>query len=534
MTHPLPATGPTPFAHIPRFLIRHRASLGDLGAGALATAAVAFVCLEVDVFVEGAGSAAAKVISTDELPIIGAALVAGLLGFMWKRLRELKREVRLRRAAEEQVRDLAFRDTLTGLPNRRRFNDALKAAIAAPPRLGGAHALLTLDLNGFKAVNDLYGHAEGDHLLIAVARRLRSAVREDDLVARLGGDEFAIIAQHLAGPEAATGAALRVIECLREPFALGSIRHEISTGIGICLLPYADATPEETLRRSDIALYRAKAERRSALRFFDVEMDRHVQERAYLEAELRLALQRGDIRPMFQPLVDLKTEQVIGFEALARWTHSELGEVPPDRFIPIAEDTGQIDALSDAVLEQACRAAVDWPASTTLAFNISPAQLKDSGLGLRILAMLGRIGLPPHRLEIEITESALVRDLEAAQEILGGLREAGIRIALDDFGTGYSSLYHLRNFKLDKIKIDRSFVANMRSERESAEIVSALVGLGRGLGLTITAEGIEGEDEHAQLLAQGCQEGQGYLFSKAVSAEAARALFENHVPRLRA
>jgi EAL domain-containing protein (putative c-di-GMP-specific phosphodiesterase class I) len=227
----------------------------------------------------------------------------------------------------------------------------------------------------------------------------------------------------------------------------------------------------------------------------------------------------------FQPIVDLRSKRVVGFETLARWFPAALGEVPPDRFIPIAEDAGLIQELSDQLLRAACEAAHGWPADVTLAFNISPVQLKDPGLGLRVLGILGEAGLTPNRLELEITESALVRDLDAAQQVLGALRDAGVRIALDDFGTGYSSLYHLRNFKIDKIKIDRSFVLNMGSERESAEIVNALVGLGHGLGLTITAEGIEEGAQEAKLLTQGCEQGQGYLFGRAVPAEQTAAFF---------
>ncbi|NNM71366.1 putative bifunctional diguanylate cyclase/phosphodiesterase [Enterovirga aerilata] len=505
------------------FIIRNRVSIQDLTLVLLAVLGTAFVCLEIDVFVSG-GRGHLPGIETDELPVIGAVLMIGLLVFAWRRLRELKRETRRRSAAERDVRKLAFRDPLTGLPNRRQFTEALRTALMSPPRLGAAHALLMLDLNGFKQVNDIHGHGAGDELLIVVAQRLLGAVREGDLVVRLGGDEFAILAEQLAGPEAATGLALRVIDALSPPATVANIRQEISSGIGICLFPFPDATLDEVMRRADVALYRAKADGKSSLRFFDAEMDQHIRERDQLERELKTAVARGDIRPFFQPLVDLRTKEIVGFEALARWSHPVLGAVPPDRFIPVAEDTGLIQELSESLLAESCRAALDWPTSVTLSFNISPVQLKEPTLGLRILAILARTGLPPSRLEIEITESALVRDLESARSVLTSLREAGVRLALDDFGTGYSSLYHLRNFKLDKIKIDRSFVSSMAHEHESAEIVSALVGLGHGLGLTITAEGVEGSEQEADLLARGCQQGQGYLFSQAVSAEEAVSL----------
>jgi EAL domain-containing protein (putative c-di-GMP-specific phosphodiesterase class I) len=231
------------------------------------------------------------------------------------------------------------------------------------------------------------------------------------------------------------------------------------------------------------------------------------------------------VRPWYQPIVDLQTQQVIAFEALARWNHPTLGDIPPDRFIPIAEDCGLIRQLSDRLLRRACMDAVTWPDHVVLSFNISPAQLKEKTLGLRILGILGESGLSPRRLQIEITESAIVRDLDAAKVILSALRDAGVRVALDDFGTGYSSLYHLRNFKFDAIKIDRSFVGNMGSENESAEIVRALTGLGHGLGLVITAEGVEQSEQRDVLLKQGCQQGQGFLFSRAIPAGETLALF---------
>jgi diguanylate cyclase (GGDEF)-like protein len=506
------------------FMIRHRVKLIDLAFALAALLIAAYLLYEIDVFVADEELAQPKVIQADEWALLGALLSVCMLVFAWRRFREQKLETQRRIAAERHARELAFQDALTGLPNRRQFTEALNAAVAAPPGAGGVHALLMLDLNGFKQTNDVYGHAAGDEMLIVVGERLLAAVRQGDLVARLGGDEFAILAQHLAGAEAATGIARRIAAELMTPVTVANIERRIETGIGICLFPFDGTTPAEVMRRADVALYRAKSDRHTSARFFDDEMDRYVREREHLERALRAAVATEQIKPFFQPLVDLKTKAVVGFEALARWTHPELGEVEPERFISIAEDCGLIRELGDQLLRRACRAAAAWPAHVTLAFNISPLQLKDRGLGLRILAILGETGLSPRRLELEITESALVRDLAAAQEVLGALRNAGVRIALDDFGTGYSSLYHLRNFKLDKIKIDRSFIESMGSERESAAIVNALVGLGHGLGFTITAEGIEKADQESELLAKGCEQGQGFLFGKAMSADQAQAL----------
>ena len=365
-------------------------------------------------------------------------------------------------------------DPLTGLPNRRQFDAALQAAIAAPPRAGASHAVLALDLNGFKKINDVHGHGTGDAVLSEVAGLLRLAVREGDLVARLGGDEFAVLARQLASPEAATSIARRIIEAMEQPLLTAFGEHRVGAAIGIALSPQDGSTAEELMRKADIALYRAKSEGGSALRFFEAEMDAQVQERDSLERELRAAIGTPMLRPYYQPQIDLKSGKIMGFEALARWTHLTLGEIPPDRFIPIADDCGLIGPLTDDLLHRACVDAMTWPKETLLSFNISPVQLRDTGLGLRLLAILGETGLAPQRLEIELTESALVRDMDGAREILGSIRDAGVKIALDDFGTGYSSLYHLRNFKLDKIKIDRSFVdtmghdADLGGDREGA------------------------------------------------------------------
>jgi len=376
-----------------------------------------------------------------------------------------------------------------------------------------------LDLNGFKRINDVYGHAAGDQTLMIVAQRILGAARDGDLVARLGGDEFAIVATQMPSSESATGLALRVIAALEKPIVAGQVEHRISAGVGFCLLPYPSASADETLRRADVALYKAKKEGQSALRCFDDDLDRQVRERDYLERQLRHALGAGDIQPHFQPLVDLGTERIVAFECLARWSHSTLGDVPPERFIAVAEDMGLIRSLTDHLLTTACRVASAWPAHIGLSINLSPIDLKDSSRGDQILDIVRHSGLSPRRLEVEITESALVRDMEAARTVLEALRTAGVSIALDDFGTGYSSLYHLRNFKIDKIKIDRSFVRDLSDGREKPEIAAALIGLGAGLGLTVTAEGIEKPSDERRLRTLGCQQGQGFLFSKAVPAE---------------
>ncbi|MBZ0228892.1 MAG: EAL domain-containing protein [Bauldia sp.] len=513
------------FAGLRSLINRYRVGLQDLSLVLAAMLVAAFVAFEFDIFAdEGSASPRQQRIDLDEVLLLAGLLAVGLLGFAARRYFEQRREMRRRIAAERRARELAYKDPLTGVANRRQFDEALSAAAAALPRAGAVHAVMLLDLNGFKRVNDNYGHGVGDEALIIVAQRLLAAVRDGDLVARFGGDEFAIIALHLMGAQAAANIALRAIHALDEPVVVGDVAHQLGAGIGVALLPRDARTPGEALRMADVALYRAKVVRRSAMRFYEEDMDRLVHEREMMEQALRAALASGDIRPVFKPSVDLRTKAIVGMEAVPQWIHATLGEIPPERFLPIAEDAGVIHALAGALLRDACRVAVGWPDSVILSIDVYPVQLSDRDLEGRVIAILAEAGLPPRRLQIEITESALVADLGAARDTLGGLREAGVSIALDNFGTGYSSLYHLRNFKLDKIKIDPSFITAMTSEAESATIVGALVGLARGLGLTIAADGITGNDQRSSLLGTGCDEGQGSLFSNPLTAAAATKL----------
>lgn len=508
-----------------KLFMRHRAIAQALTFLAAVLAVATFLAYEYTLFWNfDAVSARQRAIELHETLALTAILSTGLVIVLGRALLSQQREVRRRIEAERHVRQLANQDVLTGLANRRQFDEQLAAAIAAPPRLGNAHAVLLLDLNGFKRINDVYGHAVGDEVLIGVAHRLVEAIRDVDLVARLGGDEFVILATHLGGPDDAANVALRTMRALSTPIRGGNAVHSVGAGIGIALFPQDGQTSSELLRRADIALYRAKAEPRSALCFFEEEMDAVVRERDLLQRELQAALQSGTIVPFYQPIVDLRTNSIVGFEALARWTHPTLGDVPPHRFIAVAEDCGLIGALTANLLRRACADARQWPSHIVLSFNVSPVHLRDRTLGLQVLSILGEVGLPPSRLELELTESALVHDLGAAQDVLASLRAAGVRIALDDFGTGYSNLSHLRNFKVDKIKIDRSFISNLQTEPECLTLVRALLGLGHGLGLTVTAEGIEEKQQSMALASAGCEFGQGFLFSRAVSGEQALAL----------
>ncbi len=501
------------------FIIRHRFTIRDLGLLLLALLVAGYLAFEVDVFEnESRETVHEETLELDESLALGGLLSLGLLAFAARKYFDQKRETERRAAAERQVRELAFQDGLTGLANRRQFEDALKAALAAPPAADATHALFLLDLNGFKQVNDVHGHAVGDELLVVVAQRLLSAMRDGDLVARFGGDEFAILSRHLLGAEAATSIALRVIQAFEAPIRTAKAIHAIGVGIGVALLPGDADTMGEALRKADVALYRAKAERRSALRFFETTMDERLRERDRIEQALREALATGAIVPLFQPSVDLDTGRITSFEVVPSWTHAEFGDVPPERFVPIAEEVGLIHDMSEALLRTACATATSWPPSITLAFNLFASQMKDRELAGRISRLLAETGFAPARLEIGITEATLVADMEAAQELLGGLRETGVSITLDNFGTGYSSLYHLRNFKLDKINIDRSFIETITIDRRNADIVGALVGLGHGLGLTVTAKGVADRQQQAALSASGVEQGQGAYYGRAISA----------------
>lgn len=443
-------------------------------------------------------------------------------------------QVRLRRALA-RTEAVARTDDLTHLPNRRHFYDELQAMLARMERNGGSVALLLLDLDRFKAVNDVHGHPAGDQLLRLVAARLRAAGRTGDLIARLGGDEFALVVPlnlpgqpHLPS-EAAAQLAQRVVAALEQPFELlDRAVVQIGVSIGLALAQPKGEDADAFVRRADVALCRAKTDGRSRFCFFEPSMDAHIQARALLESELRQAIANDAITPHFQPLVEMDTERLIGFEMLARWPHPTRGMVSPAEFVPVAEDSGLIGPMTDGLLRRACRVATTWPTAISLACNVSPFQLRDRSLPAMVRAALDESGLPPHRLELEITESALVGDLDLARDILGELKALGIRLALDDFGTGYSSLRHLEMLPFDKLKIDAGFVGAMVGNVESRKIVAAVVGLGQSLGLTTVAEGVEEPETAALLRDLGCDIGQGWLFGRPGSAEAASALLQRH------
>jgi diguanylate cyclase (GGDEF)-like protein len=416
-----------------------------------------------------------------------------------------------------EARSLARHDPLTGLPNRRLFAEKLNECLGRASDASQV-AVFMLDLDGFKKINDTHGHDAGDKALCEFAQRISVILRGDSVLARVGGDEFGIIMPEIRSLDDPANLARRIVASAAETFAIEDVTAELGVGVGIAIAPNDGVNPEELVRRADRALYRAKGDGRSCVRFFEPEMDTHVERRIQIERDLRSAIASSGIVPHYQPLVSLDGNRIIGFEALARWENGDSGFIPPDVFIPIAEETGLINALSDQLFRRACLDANAWPATFVLAFNVSPVQLRDRMLGLRLLSILGQTGFSPRRLEIEITESALVENIGVAQTVIDELRQAGVRIALDDFGTGYATLSQLLSFHLDKIKIDRSFVSRLDESEDGQVIVRAILGLAKGFGLTTTAEGVEDARQLAYLKANGCTEGQGYLFSKAIPA----------------
>lgn len=446
--------------------------------------------------------------------------------FSYRRVKELSVEMEARRSAEELAEKLARHDPLTGLPNRRFFVEKLDEVLLTTT-VDSQSAVLMLDLDGFKSINDAYGHAVGDQVLVEFAQRISDTMRFGGVFIRVGGDEFAVIVPKIESLDGPTALARRITVAVAEPFLIGHISTSVGVGIGIAVAPSDGMDPELLVQRADRALYRAKAEGRSCIRFFEPDMDAHVERRIAIERELRAAVAAKIIVPHYQPVVVFEGRRVVGFEALARWKSEKLGWVAPDVFIGVAEEIGIISVLGDQLLRQACLDASAWSADLTLAFNISGIQLRDPTIGLRILAILAETGFNPRRLELEITETALVDNIKVAQVVTNQLRQAGVRIALDDFGTGYATLSQLLSLKLDRIKIDRSFVDRLGKDKESLTIVRAVLGLANGFDLETTAEGIENDEQLALLKADGCLEGQGYLFSKAVPANEVQSLLEN-------
>ncbi len=442
-----------------------------------------------------------RVIAVTEKPMGGGGWVATY------------EDVTERHGIEARLAYIARHDTLTGLPNRVLYREHMEHALAQARR-GGGVTVLCLDLDRFKAINDTFGHTVGDRLLCAVAQRLRHETRESDVVIRLGGDEFAIIQETKKQPLEGKNLAERLGQALLEPFVIGDQQHTISTSIGIALSDDGRTDGDELLKNAELALDKAKADGRGTFRFFEAKMDAQMQVRRQIEIDLKAAVPKRQLENYYQPLVNVQTQEVSGFEALVRWRHPTRGMISPSEFIPVSEDIGLIMPISMLVLERACVDALTWPAHVSVAVNLSPLQFRNRQLADDIDDILKRTGLPAARLELEITESLLLQDSSSTLAILHEIRALGVRVSMDDFGTGYSSLAYLHRFPFDKIKIDQSFIRSLTDEGECIAIVRAVLSLGRSLGISVLAEGVETEAQLELLRREGCEFVQGYLFSK--------------------
>ena len=431
------------------------------------------------------------------------------------------------RRTAQRIAYLAEHDTLTGLPNRSAFGERLAAA-ARTARKDRGIAVLTIDLDRFKEVNDTLGHPFGDQILKETAKRLRELMREGDVITRLGGDEFAVIQHEVVDPVTAGALAERIIEALNRPFQFDGHTVVIGASIGIGLAPRDAISGDELLKLSDVALYRAKEESRGSFRMFEPGMAERMQERRELEADMRVAIEEGQFVVHYQPLLDLSTGAITCFEALVRWRHPVRGMLQPADFIPIAEDSSLIIPIGEWVLRQACRDAAGWPAGIKVAVNLSPAQFKRGDLIAVTVSALASAGLEPQRLELEVTETVLLHDEEWVRTLLERLASLGVGIAMDDFGTGYSSLSYLRSFPFTKIKIDRSFVADLIGTADALAIVQATIQLSQKLGMETTAEGVETAEQLDVLTAEGCTHAQGFHVSRPVPASEVHDLLVAH------
>ena len=455
------------------------------------------------------------------LPMLDGSAPRYLLG--------ISEDITERRASEDRMAHMASHDSLTDLPNRLHFEETLAGMLARPGRR--AVTLLCLDLDGFKTINDTYGHPVGDELLRQVAARLRAILRRAEVAARLGGDEFAVLGCVEGGPPAAMALAARIARCFRRPFHLGECTAHIDVSIGIAMAERSGQSGDRLMRHADIALYAAKSEGRGVAKLYADEMSVHVEARQLMSEDLRRAVAAGQFELDYQPLHNLGTDRITGFEALIRWRHPERGLIGPGEFIPVAEQNGLIVEIGEWVLREACRQAAGWPDSIKVAVTLSAVQFRTSGLVTMVEGALRDAGLAPQRLELEITESILLADSGTNLQTLHDLRALGIRIAMDDFGTGYSSLSYLRSFPFDKIKMDRSFVADVCVNPGSMAIVRAVTGLGSSLSITTTAEGIETPEQFARLKQEGFDELQGYLIGRPMPAERASALARRQADR---
>lgn len=456
-----------------------------------------------------------------------AVVLLGSAGYIYafRRQIEKQKEIQKRLSVESDLDWLSKHDHLTKLPNRHYLAEFVKRIGAdVAERQDIEFGVIALDLDGFKKANDLMGHAAGDALLQEVARRIQSQAAVK-LVFRLGGDEFLAITDLKKSPD--TKEVARDLQtALLEPYVIDEAVSRIGVSIGISEFPADAASLQEVIHCSDLAMYYAKRSGGNDIVEFEPSMVELHHQRTQLEQDLIQAIADNQIKPHYQPLVDLTKEEIRGFEVLARWTHPLQGNIPPDMFIKVAEEIGVITELSDSIFRQACQDALDWPQHMILSFNLSPLQLSDQLISQRLIDILAETGFPPSRLVVEITESALVHDFDAASLALGKLREAGIQVALDDFGTGYSNLSQLSKLQFDSIKIDRSLISDFTRDEKQIGIVRTILALSEGLGMYATAEGIEDEDQLATLRELGCECGQGFFLGRPIGAEATHELLK--------
>lgn len=479
---------------------------------------VAVFVFAADLVVGLRGSVSSLVIELVVLAGLCAAVAALVLAGL-----RIRQAGRLHRLAEGKLERLTRIDPLTGLANRAFFEETLARELGQiAANEGRLAAILMLDLKGFKPVDDLFGEAASDELLVQLAARVTPLLPAGSSFARLRGDHFAILLPDTRCRKPAETLACRIMDVLRRPMHAKNAEHLIGVAVGIAVAPADARTVDDLVSRAGHARLRARDLGHWAHAFFAAGMEAELDETMQIERALPAAIGTSLLEPHYQPIFDLRTDKILAFEALARWSHTTLGPVPPDKFVRVAEDVGLIRPLTDHLFQRACKDAADWPDDVMLSFNVSPKELQDSSLGSALLAIAARTGFSPSRLQIEITESAVLRDVQSAREVLATLHAAGVTIALDDFGTGRASLAHLRELKIDALKIDRSFVQSQ--ERDNVMILEAILAIAERLDLSVTAEGIETEAERAQLLMRGCTRGQGYLFAKAMPAGMVGAL----------
>ncbi|WP_294392620.1 EAL domain-containing protein [uncultured Sphingomonas sp.] len=461
-----------------------------------------------------------------------AVLIVAFLSYLWLALAsqrgiQLRQEILRRSEAEREALILARTDVLTGLANRRVFGTELSDAIEAAGSDRSGLAIFLIDLDGFKEANDVHGHAAGDAVLKTVADRLRSLFGHGNVIARLGGDEFAVLLRSSNQADTITSLAADAGRSLHDPVTWRGNNILVGASIGISRFPADGSLADALLHAADIAMYHAKRNRKGSVCLFTPAMEAERLERRRLEEELRIGISLGEIRPFYQPIVRFADSELCGFEILARWQHPRLGLLGPASFVKLAESTGQITAITKLLLRQACIDARHLPDNLRLAINISPMQLEEPGLAESLIDIIHAEGIDPTRIEIEITEDAIMDDVVSAERVITTFRNSGLSIALDDFGTGYSSLSNLRRLKFDKIKIDQSFVSTLHNSAESQKLVEAIIGLARSFEMKVTAEGIEDASTATLLARRGCTQGQGYFFGKPTAFEEVRRLIGN-------